>query len=323
MKILLSEMSRVTVTVVASLAVLGGLQSCADRAEGVEINRLDRQISYGEMPDDSVAINATETLFQVSGYPHATALTVADYSEKPSIREHLEGVEREFDDMGRESKALGEVFGRMRDLLPQVREPRVFTIISPFAQSIIVADTTLYIGLNHYLGVDYKYYEYFPDYVRVLKVRPRIPVDVAEALVRTTYPFSPDGEYPQTVACMAYEGAVAEAVMQLTGRDEAEVLGYDAEKYGWLRDNEKELWQTIVGKQMLFSTDHAVARSLLDPAPLTSVISPDAPGRAGRYIGHRLMEAYMKNNPSVALEELLSPAVYNSPSLLTSAKYNP
>lgn len=323
MKILLSDITVKSVSMLIALAAFVGLQSCADRGEGVEIHRIDRKISYGEMPDDSISIKAVETLFEVSGYPQATALTVADYSEKPSIREHLEGVEREFVDTERESKALGEVFGRMRDLLPQMRVPQVFTVISPFSQSIIVSDTTLYIGLNHYLGVDYKYYEYFPDYVRALKVRPRIPVDVAEALVRTTYPFSPADEYPQTVARMAYEGAVAEAVMQLTGRDEDEVLGYDAEKYGWLRDNEKELWQSIVGRQMLFSTDHSVTRSLLDPAPHASVISPDAPGRAGRFIGHRLMKAYMKNNPSVALEELLSPAVYNSPSLLTSAKYNP
>lgn len=323
MKILFSDITRKSVPVLAVLTVLAGLQSCAGHGGEVEINRLDRQISYGEMPDDSISIKAVGTLFEVSGYPQATPLTVADYSGKPSIREHLEGVEREFADTERESEALGEVFSRVRTLLSQVRVPRVFTIISPFAQSIIVADTTLYIGLNHYLGVDYKYYEYFPDYVRALKVRPRIPVDVAEALVRTAYPFSPDGEYPPAVARMAYEGAVAEAVMQLTGRDEAEVLGYDKDRYGWLRDNEKELWQTIVGRQMLFSTDHSVARSLLDPAPHTSVISPDAPGRAGRFIGHRLVEAYMRNNPSATLENILSPAVYNSPSLLTSAQYNP
>jgi len=323
MNIPFSDITRKSVLVLVALAALAGLQSCDDHGEGVEIHRLDRKISYGEMPDDSISIKAVETLFEVSGYPQATPLTVADYSGKPSIREHLEGVEREFADTEREGKALGEVFGRMRDLLPQMRVPRVFTIISPFSQSIIVSDTALYIGLNHYLGVDYKYYEYFPDYVRALKVRPRIPVDVAEALVRTSYPFSPADEYPQAVARMAYEGAVAEAVMQLTGRGEDEVLGYDADKYGWLCDNEKELWQAIVGRQMLFSTDHSVARSLLDPAPHASVISPDAPGRAGRFIGHRLVESYMRNNPSVELEKLLSPSVYNSPSLLTSAKYNP
>lgn len=318
---MLLRMCRCGRAMLLTSAVVSGLSACVDDGESVEIHRLDQQISKGVMPEDSLSIRATETLFEISGYPYATAFTVADYAEKQSIREHLEAVESEYTDTHRESKALGRVFGRMRELLPAVRVPEVFTIISPFSQSIFVADTTLYIGLNHYLGADYVHYEYFPDYVRVLKVRERIPVDVAEALVRITYPFRPSGDGAQAVARLAYEGAVAEAVMRVTGEDEACVLGYDDDKYGWLCKNEENVWRAMVERQFLFSTDYAVIRSLVDVAPHVSVISPDVPGRAGRFIGHRLVESYVKNNPSVTLEELLSPAVYNSPSLLAEANY--
>lgn len=314
---------RCGLAVMLSSAVMLCMSSCGDDDEPVEIHRLDLQISNGIMPEDSLSIKATETLFEISGYPYATTLTVADYSEKPSIREHVEGVEREYTDTRRESRALGHVFSRMREQLPDVRIPEVFTIISPFAQSIFVADTTLFIGLNHYLGAGYAHYEYFPDYVRELKERARIPVDVAEALVRISYPFKSSGDYPQALARLAYEGAVAEAVMRVTGEDEACVLGYDKDKYRWLCDNEKNVWQAIVEGRMLFSTDHAVIRSLVDVAPHVSVISPDVPGRAGRFIGHRIVDSYLSNNPSVTLTNLLSPSFYESPSLLTSARYNP
>lgn len=303
--------------------MLSVMSSCTHHEEMVEIHRLDCQISNGVMPDDSLSIKATERLFEISGYPYATPLTVADYSEKTSIREHLDAVEQEFADTRRESAALGSVFANMRDLLPQVHVPEVFTIISPFSQSILMADSTLYIGLNHYLGTGYRHYEYFPDYVRALKVRDRIPVDVAEALIRTACPFSPSGDYPQVVSRLAYEGAVAEAVMRIAGVDEACALGYDDAQYGWLEDNEAGVWKEIVGKERLFSTDYNVIRSLVDVAPHTSVISPDSPGRAGRFIGHRLVKAYLKNNPSVPLSALLAPSFYDSPSLLTSARYNP
>lgn len=310
-------------TAILSVAAIWCMASCESGGDPVEIHRLDRQIARGVMPDDSLSVKATETLFKISRYPSPSPLTVTDYAEKPSIREHIEGVEREYGDTRRESIALGEVFGRMRSILPQVRIPEIFAIISPFSQSVLVADTLLYIGLNHYLGADYVHYEYFPDHVRVLKVRDRIPVDVAEALVRTAYPYRPSDDYPQVVTRLAYEGAVAEAVMCLTDRSEACVLGYDDSQYAWLCDNEQKIWQAIVGGQMLFSTDHTIARSLADVAPHVSVISPEVPGRAGRFIGHRLVKSYIANNPSVSTEHILSPAFYCSPSLLTSAKYNP
>lgn len=307
----------------ATVMAVCGITACTDSYEPIAIHRLDRQISNGVMPDDSLSVKAAELLFEVSGYPPASALTVTDYSEKPSIHEHLATVEREYEDVSREAEELGAVFGRMHESLPEIRVPEVFTIISPFSQSIIFADSTLFIGLNHYLGYDYKYYEYFPDYIRVLKERPRIPVDVAEAIIRSVYPFKTADGYPSVAARLAYEGAVTEAVMRVTGRDEAFVLGYDEGRYRWLCDNEEKLWQTIVGRKMLFSTDFEVVRSLVDAAPYVSVISSEVPGRAGRFIGHRLVEAYMKNNPETDMPTLLQASFYNSPTLLTSAKYNP
>ena len=188
---------------ILSVAATWCMVSCQSDVKPVELHRLDRQIARGVMPDDSLSVKATETLFKISGYPAPTPLTVADYAEKPSIREHLDGVEREYGDTRRESMAIGEVFARMRSVLPQVRVPEVFAIISPFSQSVLVADTLLYIGLNHYLGADYVHYEYFPDYVRALKVRDRILVDVAEALVRSAYPYRPSDDYPQVVTRLA------------------------------------------------------------------------------------------------------------------------
>lgn len=299
------------------------LASCGGDENRVPIYRLDSEIPHGILPEDPEALRAAERLFEVSRYPELNQFTVGDYAEKPSIREHLKNVESEFTDVERESVALGKIFTSMQQQLPEVVIPRVYTIISPFAQSIFVTDSLLYIGLNHYLGADYEAYEYFPEYVRRLKVRERIPLDVTEALVRTSYPFRPDTDYPQTVQRLAYEGAVAVAVERLTGASARDVLGYDAEQYKWLENNEGQMWRALAERQLLFSTDGAAIRSLVDVAPHTSVLSADSPGRAGRYIGLRLVGAYMDTNSGVTIEQLLSPEFYNDPSLLTKAGYHP
>lgn len=287
------------------------------------IYRLDSEISHGIMPEDPKALHAAERLFEISRYPELNQFTIGDYAEKPSIREHVKGVESEFTDTERESRALGKIFASMQEQLPEVVIPEVYTIISPFAQSIFVTDSMLYIGLNHYLGPDYEAYEYFPEYVRRLKVRERIPVDVTEALVRTTYPFRPDTEYPQAVQRLAYEGAVAVSVERLTGSTTRDVLGYTPEQYKWLDNNEGQMWRMLAERQQLFSTDGTVIRSLVDVGPHTSVLSSDSPGRSGRYIGRKLVGAYMDNNSGVTIGQLLSPDFYNDPSLLTKAAYHP
>lgn len=306
-----------------AMAVMPVMTSCGGDAPEAHIYRLDREIAKGEFPTDSAALRATERLFDISGYPAATPLTVGDYAQKESIREHVNGVEHEFTDTERESKALGSIFARMREQLPGAEIPELYAIISPYSQSIFVTDSMLFIGLNHYLGADYEAYGYFPDYVRRLKVRGRIPVDVTEAIVRTSYPFKAAEDYPQAVQRMAYEGAVAQVVERLTGLSTREVLGYDEAEYEWLERNEGQMWRVLAERQLLFSTDGGVIRSLVDVAPSTSVLSPDAPGRAGRYVGRRLVGAYMDKHGDTPAEQFLSPDFYNSPSLLTEAGYHP
>ncbi|MDE6395330.1 MAG: hypothetical protein K2K77_08315, partial [Duncaniella sp.] len=317
---------RVAYTMISPTMLCSLVMSCSGGEERkASIYRLDSEISHGIMPDDPKALHAAERLFEISRYPELNQFTIGDYAEKQSIREHVKGVESEFTDTERESRALGKIFASIQEQLPEVKIPDVYTIISPFAQSIFVTDSMLYIGLNHYLGPDYEAYEYFPEYVRRLKVRERIPLDVTEALVRTSYPFVPATDYPQAVQRLAYEGAVALAMERLTGASTRDVLGYDADQYKWLDNNEGQMWRALAERQLLFSTDGAVIRSLVDVGPHTSVLSPDSPGRAGRYIGRKLVGAYMDNdkNDAVSLRQLLSPEFYNDPALLTKAGYYP
>ena len=131
--------------------------SCGhEEVRKVPIYRLDKELSYGIMPEGQEAMREAELLFENSGYPELNPIILGDYSEKPSIREHLKGVENEFPDTERESAALGKIFASMEELLPDADIPEVYTIISPFSQSILVTDSLLYIGLNHYLGTDYE-----------------------------------------------------------------------------------------------------------------------------------------------------------------------
>lgn len=219
-------------------------------------------------------------------------------------------------------QALGIIFGKAEALGLNLTPKRVYAVASPYNQTVVTADTLMFIALNHYLGPDKEFYAYYPDYIRRLKSQERIGTDVAEASVTAQYPFKPDSDFPTVIQRMAYEGAVIEAVMQMTGTDEREAAGFTTDDYRWLEENELQAWRSMLGRDMVFSTDPELVEGFVRPNAVTSVLHHESPGRAGRFIGHRIVRKYLERHPSTPLSQLLSPDFYNSPSLLSEAGYD-
>ncbi len=305
------------------LAVAASIAGCDgnDGYEPAEIVRLDMILESGAVPADVVTKAAGEKWFAVSGYGVLTDSSLAVYNANPSIVFHRKAVGDMFSYIDDVKTGLGNMLGRMKADYPAVHQPRLFAVISPFNQSVVTVDSVMYLGLNHYLGVNYEAYSYFPDYVRINKKRERIVPDVAEALIRQYYPYKPDSEYPTTLSILLYEGAVVEAVARTTEMSEQDALGIDGESYGWLEANEKEMWNALIIKKLLYSTDEAVGEMLVRQSAVTSLLHPEAPGRAGRFIGHRIVLEYLKHNAEEP-HNLLLPQFYDSRETLARSKYH-
>lgn len=309
-------------SVLLGLAGVAGLTGCSS-ADGsdtsVKVVRLDHAFRDGRPLDYGLEAPA-EALFQVSGYGSLNDSSYAAYMANPSVRVHESAVDSLWGDTGRLESQLGAVKARYAKLFPDKSFPSVYAVISPFRQSVFTVDTFLYVGLNHYLGEDYPPYGYFPDYMRARKIPARVVPDIVEALLHRDFPYVPAADYPTVLSRLLYEGALVESVMQLAGISEQTALGYDDRQMEWLNKNEHKLWEAIVGRKYLFSSDRQLASSLTSPAPFTSAIGQEVPGGAGRFIGHRIV-ASLLDNRAVALSELLSPSFYESPDALAESKY--
>ncbi len=219
--------------------------------------------------------------------------------------------------------ALGYIKKNAEKILPSARWRSVTGIISTYNQSVILADNSMLIGLNHYLGSDYPAYSYFEPYQRKVKTSRHLPYDVAEALIVSSYPYNPT-ENPTLLNRLLYEGAITLAINELIhDSNPAESMGYDTTQWEWLKKNEKNMWKALIDRQLLFSINPDIAERMTRQAPSTSILHPDTPGRAGRYLGYRIVESYRKQNPEKSLEWLLSPEFYNSETALIESKYSP
>ena len=109
----------------------------------------------------------------------------------------------------------------------------------------------------------------------------------------------------------------------LPGADLSEAMGYTTEQKEWMMKNEGNVWRRIIEQGYLYSTDGSMASRLCRPAPASPAIHPDAPGAACRFIGYRIVDAYMQSHPDFEVAKLLSPEFYNSTSSLVDAGYSP
>lgn len=197
-----------------------------------------------------------------------------------------------------------------------------YAVVSPFSQSIYLSDSIMFVALNHYLGVDYPGYGYFENYQRITKTPKHLPYDIAEAIVKSKYPYQcKDGNTVLNV--LLYNGAIMAAIMEIVPEaDEAEAFGYSQEQLLWLKENEKEAWNALISRRLLYSTSQSDAERLVKPSPSTVILHHQCPGRAGRFIGYCIVKSFLENNKEMKVLQLLSPSFYNDNQSLIKSKYN-
>lgn len=218
---------------------------------------------------------------------------------------------------------LGKINTNIQEILPSLPDYVFYGIISPYRQQVMLVDSTIYIALNHYLGANHEAYSSMPEFTRATKQSAYIPVDVAEAIVSIEYPYVAD-DTPTAIQYLLYEGVKVQAISMLTGIDDIPTLmGWNAEQASSVESQEAAIWRKMAEDNIIYSTDMSIARRLCEPAPNSRAVSPDLPGRVGRYVGYRIVSSYLDNNQSATLSDILSPDFYNNPSTLINSAYTP
>jgi hypothetical protein len=239
------------------------------------------------------------------------------------VKTASEGVNKEYPDLKELSDKLTTAFKYYRYYFPDKYIPKVYTYISGFNQNMILTDSVLAIGLDKYLGADYKLY----DELRISKYlsrnmnRNKIVSDYISTWI--------SGEWilnlrknNDLVSKMLYEGKILYATKMILP-DEADslIFGFTANQVKWCKNNETTMWITLIEGKLLFSTDHFAIKKLTEPAPHTAEFTDESPGKACNWIGYNIIAKYMKNNPQISLRELMDNEDYHK--IFEQAKYKP
>jgi len=208
---------------------------------------------------------------------------------------------------------------------PDAEVPEIVTCMTVFNNSIIIDDSLLMISLDRYLGADSKYYPSLGIYeYQSRKMTPAYAVpDCMYAWATTEWDYSEMGYGPVTLMnTMMHEAKLLYFTRcMIPDLPDTVLYGFRQKQLDFCMENEGMIWEYLVSKDLLFSTDRFLIRKFTGEAPFTSYFTEESPGRAVVWTGYRIIERYMRNNPRVTLAELMK--ISNFQTVLSGARYNP
>lgn len=196
--------------------------------------------------------------------------------------------------------------------------PQFAMHVSGFRENVIIVSNLISISTDKYLGSEYPaYIGFFQPYERQQMQPKYIVRDYLKAwLISDIVKPSSDN----LLAAMINEGKILYALSVLQPNSSAnDIIGYTSDQTKWCKENEKNIWQTIVKQNYLYSTDHMLITRLINDAASTSVVSPQSPGRVGAWMGWQIVNQYARNK-GFLLEDILS---MDAQTILKGSKYNP
>lgn len=179
------------------------------------------------------------------------------FFQDSTLQVMLSDVQHEYADMDDVNTELAASFERLKDELPDMEIPLVYTQIGSFDQSIVVGNNTLGISLDKYLGVDYPFYiSHYSEEQRQLMVRSMIVPDCLAFYILSQYPLSHDDQHSQQERD-SHMGKIMWVVNQLIKRDVFS-NDYVAEVEDYMKRNAE-----VTIAQLLSSTQKEVFQKII------------------------------------------------------------
>ena len=276
----------------------------------------------------------TEVLHLLEKYPEVTALVLDEesYPNRDSLVQQLlrihgdssmqalnAAVASEFADISDLKQELEQAFAYLQSYYPDFKAPKVYTYVSGFGIDLLVEEDLLVIGLDYFLPNDHVFQPDLPRYIASRYDRKHLVPMIVLALSSRYNTVDPSDN--TLLAEMLFYGKAyhfVKAILPCT--EDQYIFGYTPEQIKASWDNEDLIWAHFVENELLFQSNPFEIRKYIGEAPATDAISPEAPGRLGRWIGWNIVEEY-RTKQDLSLPELMREA--DAKKLFRNSGYRP
>lgn len=231
-------------------------------------------------------------------------------------------IEKEFLNTKTHDDELQKAFSYFHYYMPNKPIPQIYYFHGGFNQSVITTDSLIGIGLDKYLGSNYSYYLRLglPEYQRIKMRKEYIAIDAVRFYLYGIFPYNENQD--NVLSHIIYEGKIQYALDKCFPEvDDTIKFGFSKNQLIWCEKSERSMWQYLIDKKMLFSSDLMDIKRYTNDGPFTANFPRQSPARASVWLGYRIVQQYIKKNKSVTLEQLMSET--DAQKIVQLSEYNP
>lgn len=249
-------------------------------------------------------------------------LAMLDFINNQYIKELYQDVQKAYQDESSFQAPLTDALRFYKHLFPKQPILPVYTMVSGFKYASTLTDSGICLGLDMYLGRNYRFYpkvDFIHEYQRKRLQPEYITPNIVQLLVEDLL-----GPEPQARVLdgMIYRGKmlyIAKLIQPNT--PDSLLTGYTAAQQAWCREFEGEIWAFLVQNKLIFSQELTALNKILNDGPFTNGMPRESPGRIGWWVGWQLVKTYMEQHPETTLEELIGARTADE--IMREAGYQP
>ncbi|MDP1623505.1 MAG: hypothetical protein Q8M08_14325 [Bacteroidales bacterium] len=246
------------------------------------------------------------------------------YLESPRNQEFHAAVVNQYKQITSLEKDLSQALKHYGYYYPGFKVPRIYTYISggDYDYPVQFADSVLLIGLDNYLGKDFKPYvaDGLPAYRISRMSSAHVVPDCMRVLGMITYPVRfPGNTMLEQMIDAGKRLLFVDAMIPQT--EDRLKIGYSKEQYDWVVNHEAHVWTAIIENRILYTTDGKLIRSFMADGPFMAEFSKDAPTRLGAWLGWQIVRKYYENQPKITFQEVMTEL--DAQKILTMSGYKP
>jgi len=284
----------------------------------VDVERFDKFFAEAS-PDDLPKLKADYPFMFSNRY--SDSIWIARMQDTLQQQMFFE-IEKQYADFTEISEEITSLFQHIKYYYPTFKSPRVITLINDveYRNKTIVTDSIALIAIDNYLGRDHEFYGNIQKYIKQNFEASQIVSDLAGDYAQKQI-YQPSRK--SLIDEMVYFGKILYFKDKMIPfKADEEKIGYTKEQMDWAIENESNIWQYFVERELLFETDPKLASRFINPGPFTKFnleLDAESPGRLGQYIGWQIVRAYMNNNDTDFKDMLQMDAI----ELFNKSKFKP
>lgn len=229
---------------------------------------------------------------------------------------------KQYEDIDEIKEDLTDAFKHYKYYFNDAKIPEIYLHTSYFNESVAMDSSWVSVSVEKYLGADCEFYEWLGThkYMRKGMVPEKLVPDVMKAMALGNFSFQMKNE--DILSEVISEAKVLHFVKHMMPElNDTLLFDYSDEQMRWCYNHEGDIWASMVEQKHLFSSERMMIQKYVGNSPFTYYFGQNSPGKAAVFLGYRIIEAYLKNNPELQLEDLIKEQ--DGHKILQESRYRP